>query len=194
MDFLNKGLSQVSELFRSMTPGARIVAGLLTTVVVVSLAFLVQRQAAGPDELLMAGQQFSPSELNAMEAAFGKANLSSWEIEGGRIRIPSGQRGAFMGALADAGALPSEFNSHLRKALDQGGLFVSRKEREERLKIAMQDELGMILRNMKGIEKASVIYDVAQKRGLSDLVVATASVSVKPIGGQPLAPEQVQNI
>jgi flagellar M-ring protein FliF len=194
MDFLNKGMSQIGELFRSMTPGARIVAGLLALVVVVSLAFLVQRQAAGPDEHLMAGQEFSPSELNAMEAAFGKANLSGWVIDGGRIRIPSGQRGAFMGALADAGALPSEFNSHLRKALDQGGLFVSRKEREERLKIATQEELAMILRNMKGIEKASVIYDVAKKGGLSDSVVATASVSVKPVGGQPLAADQVQNI
>ena len=112
---------------------------------------------------LMAGQQFSPAELNAMEAAFGKANLSGWTIDGGRIRIPSGQRGAFMGALADSPALPSEFGSHLRKALDQGGLFVSRKEREERLKIATQEELADILRNMKGIEKASVIYDVAKK-------------------------------
>src|SRR5688572_28449679 len=112
MDFLNKGMLQVAELFRSMTPAARIVAGLLLAIVVISLAFLVRQQAAGPDELLMAGQQFAPAELNAMEAAFGKANLAGWEIDGGRIRIPSGQRGAFMGALADAGALPSEFGSH----------------------------------------------------------------------------------
>jgi flagellar M-ring protein FliF len=194
MDFLNKGLSQVAELFRSMTPGARIVAGLLLAVVVISLAFLVRQQAAGPDEMLMAGQQFAPAELNAMEAAFGKANLTGWQIDGGRIRIPSGQRGAFMGALADGGALPNEFGSHLRKALDQGGLFVSRKEREERLKIATQQELAEILRNMKGIERASVIYDIAAKRSLSSGFVATASVSVKPIGGQPLDAGQVRNI
>ena len=41
MDFLNKAIAQLSELFRSMTPGARITAGLLLAVVVISVAVIV---------------------------------------------------------------------------------------------------------------------------------------------------------
>ena len=42
MDFLNKAIAQLSDLFRSMTPGARITAGLLLAVVVVSMGYLFQ--------------------------------------------------------------------------------------------------------------------------------------------------------
>ena len=53
MDFLNKGLSQVAELFRSMTPAARIVAGLLAgVVVIVSLAFLVPAACRRPGRII----------------------------------------------------------------------------------------------------------------------------------------------
>src|SRR5262245_2453987 len=152
MDFLNKGLTQVGDVFRSLTPGARIVAALLVGVIVVGVGYLVQQRAAGPDEFLMAGQQFTPTELNAMEAAFGKATLSGGEVDGGRIRVPRGQRGAFMGALADGGALPADFGSHLNKAYDHGSVFAGKAEREGRLKIAIQEELAMIIRNMRGVE------------------------------------------
>ena len=48
MDFLNKSIAQVSELFRSMTPGARLTAGLLLAVVVVSMGYLFRQGTAGP--------------------------------------------------------------------------------------------------------------------------------------------------
>ena len=44
MDFLNKAFAQLSDLFRSMTPAARITAGLLLAVVVVSLVYLFRYQ------------------------------------------------------------------------------------------------------------------------------------------------------
>ena len=51
MDFLNKSFAQLSELFRSMTPGARITTGLLLAVVVVSMGYLFRQSAAGPGGL-----------------------------------------------------------------------------------------------------------------------------------------------
>ncbi len=44
MDFLNKALAQFSDLFRSMTPGGRITAGLLLVVAVVSVGYLFQHR------------------------------------------------------------------------------------------------------------------------------------------------------
>src|SRR5690349_8530908 len=101
MDFVNKTFAQLSDLLKSMTPGARITTGLLLLVVVVSLAFLFQHQTSTPDAYLMGGEPFAPSQFGAMEAAFHKAGLNGYEIDGSRIKVPRGQQAAYMAALAD---------------------------------------------------------------------------------------------
>src|SRR5688572_25740991 len=113
MDFLNTSYAQISDLFRSMTVGARITAGLLLAVVVVSLSWLFQHQATGGRVELFDGQSFSASELNAMEAAFAQAGLSGYEVHRSQIRIPRSQQAAYVAALADAKALPAQWNQFL---------------------------------------------------------------------------------
>ena len=194
MDFLNQTFAQVRDLFHSMTPGARITAGLLLAVVVVSLGFLFRQQVTGGEAYLMGGEPFSAGQLPAMEAAFAKANLSDYELEGNRIRVPRGQQAAYMGALADAGALPQNFGAILQKALEIDSPFMSKTDKLERLKAAKQSELALILRSMQGIENASVIYDVKRRQGLNREEIATASVNVKPLGNEPLAPERIPMI
>src|ERR1051325_4955771 len=107
MDFLNRAIAQITDLFRSMTPGARITAGLLLTVVVVSLAYLFNHQTSSPDAFLMGGESIATSQLPAVEAAFGKAKLSGYEIDAShRIRVPAAQKAAYMAALVDGNAMP----------------------------------------------------------------------------------------
>lgn len=194
MDFVNKTFSQVADLFRSMTPGARLTAGLLLAAVVVSLGYLFTHQLSGGDAYLLGGQPFSAHELPAMEAAFGKAGLGNYTVEGNRIRIPRGQQAAYMGALADAGALPADFHKYLTDATANVGPFTSRPQQEEMIKIARQKELALIIRSMQGIENAAVHYDTQKKGGLNKGTVTTASVSVKPRGSQPLDERQVPMI
>ena len=52
MDFLNKAFAQLNDLFRSMSPGGRVTAGLLLVVAVVSVGYLFQTQVTGGDEYL----------------------------------------------------------------------------------------------------------------------------------------------
>jgi flagellar M-ring protein FliF len=113
---LNKSLAQLSELFRSMTPGARITAGLLLAVVVVSLGYLFRQSTTGPDAFLFGGQALSDGELNRIEAALGRANVT-WVRENNRVRVPSGQQTTALGAIADADALPMNFNTILEDSL-----------------------------------------------------------------------------
>ena len=49
-------------------------------------------------------------------AAFSKAHLEGYVIEGSKIRVPHGQQAAYMGALADAKALPANFGSYFTHA------------------------------------------------------------------------------
>ena len=80
MDFLNKAYAQIADLFRTMTPGARITAGLLLVVVVVSLGYLFNSQISGPSADLMHGVPIPPNEMPKMLAAFDKANLNGAKI------------------------------------------------------------------------------------------------------------------
>jgi flagellar M-ring protein FliF len=195
MDFLNKTFAQAADLFRSMTPGARITAGLLAVLVVISLGYLFQHQTAGPDAFLMNGEPVPASCLPAMEAAFAKANLSTYTIDGARIRVPRGQQGAYMAALAEGKALPPNFGSALAKALDAGSMFESPEKGRERRKTALQEELSLILRSMNGIENAFVLFDTEPRGGLgNNEKLVTASVSVKPLGTENLDESRVSAI
>jgi flagellar M-ring protein FliF len=193
MDFLNKSLAQVSELFRSMTPGARITAGLLLAVVVISLGYLFKQGTAGPDAFLFGGEMLHDSELTRIEAALGKQTIT-WEREGNRIRVPAGQQSAALAAISDAGALPRNFNDILEKALDKGGPLESGVATRERLKIAKQQQLTEIVRAHDWVEDAVVIYDEQAPRGLSGTKQVTGSVSVRPALGEVLDPRRAKRL
>ncbi len=194
MDFLNRALAQLSDLFRSMTPGARLASALLLGVAVISLGFLFNTQVAGTDAYLMGGERFAASELPAMEAAFAKAGLAAYEVEGNRVRVPRGQQSAYMGALADAGALPSNFGDLLMRAVGESNPFHTSSQREELLKVAKQKELANIVRAMSGIENAAVFFDEKPKPGLRRDKLLSASVIVKPQGSMPLDDNRVPMI
>lgn len=184
MDFLNNAIKQISDLFRTMTPGARITAGLLLAVVVVSLGYLFQQGTAGPDVFLFGGEYLPESQLNQITAAIAQAGLSGYEQQGNRIRVPAGQQAAYLAAVADAGALPPNFNKILEDALDKGGPLESRQAIQQRLKIAKQQTLSQIIKAMYWVQDAVVLYDEQQPRGLSSNRHVTGSVSVQPIVGE----------
>lgn len=191
MEFLNQALTQLKDLFRSMTPGARITTALLMAAVGISLVYLFNYRGTAADLYLMNGEPLAPSQLPAMEAAFAKAGLNTYQFEGTRIRIPRGQQNAYMAALAENNALPENYGSILDKALGNVNPWVDRQQRDQLLKAAKQKQLETIIRSMTGIQSAYVIYDFDTKRGFQKENVATASVNVTPAGGQTLSDGQV---
>ena len=194
MDFLNKAFAQLSELFRSMSPGARLTSALLLAMVLVSGGFLFNHQVTGGDAYLLEGQHFSTAELQTIESAFGQAGLNSYDIDAGRVRVPRSQRAKYLAALVDANAMPAHFGSHFDAAVSRPSPFTSKAQQEAMIKNAVQKDLSAIISQMKGVETASVLYDVQKKGGLKLETTTTASVSVKPIGDSPLPSDQVPKI
>jgi flagellar M-ring protein FliF len=186
MDFLNQAAAQFNNLFRSMSPGARIVAGLLFAAIVVSLAFLVNHQWTGPDSYLMGGEPISPDEINNITGVLGQAGLTDFVVEGGRIRVPRGLEATYTAALLDKGALPGAFGSYLQKAVSESGTFSSKIQRAQASKVAMQIDLARIIRKMRGISNAVVLYNVQEGRGFKDETKYSASVSVETTGSMQL--------
>ncbi|MDZ7619335.1 MAG: flagellar M-ring protein FliF C-terminal domain-containing protein [Patescibacteria group bacterium] len=195
MDFLNKAFAHVSDLFRSMTPGARITTGLLLAAIVVGISFLFRYQGTGPEVDLFSGTPIASTQVAQIEAAFAKKGLNDYEVDGNRIRIPRGQRDAYLAAVAEARALPPNFETWFDDALDGTSSFSSRDERETRLKLAKQKTLAMIIGQMSGIESASVIYDIDVNRyTLNRNRTITATAAVKPMGNEQLNESQVASI
>jgi flagellar M-ring protein FliF len=194
MDFLNKTFAQIKSLFESMTPGARITAGLLLAVVVVSVTFLFRQGVGGSNEYLLGGRPLSSSEIGAIEAAFAKANLSDYRVDGNRIMIPRGEKAAYIGAMADGQALPADFNVFLDEAISSGSPFESRDQRDARMKNARQKELALIIRSWLDIDSAAVQFDATKSSGFSRKQEFTAMVAVRPSGSSELDEERVRGI
>jgi hypothetical protein len=116
---------------------------------------LFNTRLAGGDTYLLGGRSFSAGELVAIQGAFGKANLGGYEIDGARVRIPTGQQAVYMGALADAEALPMSFGDHWTRAISGSNPFESSQQQEKRLRIAKQEELGTWIREMRGTRRSS---------------------------------------
>jgi len=194
MDFLNKALLQLRELFESMTIGSRITSGLLLVVIVISLGYLFVNGVSGPSAYLMDGASFSPKELDAMEAAFAKSGLDDYVREGGRVRVPRNRQITYMAALADANALPSDVSDILPNALNSTNPFQTKDHQKAVFSVATQRMVGQIISSMKGIENAWVMHDTQPKGGLKRDEIKKATVYVKPSGNQNLDPALANSI
>lgn len=194
MDWWSKLLEQGKELFGPMPVGMRITTAFLFAVLVVSVGMLFFYRPSGPQVYLLGGESFSASELAAMEAAFAQENLRGYEIVAGRVRVPSSRQNDFVAALAKHNALPANFGQILDRALDRGSPYEPRDRRQERIKNAKQLVLSQFISSMRGIERAMVMYDVAERGGLNRERLTTAAVIVKPEGNAPLDPALAQSI
>src|SRR5687767_11234347 len=111
-----------------------------------------------------------------MEAAFSEAGLGGYQVTGTQDSNTRNQQAAYVAALAEGKALPMNWNDYLVQALDSGNVFSDSKEREERLHIAKQQELSLVLRNLPGVQNATVHYDRQKKAAFGKQSAATASV------------------
>jgi len=186
MNFLNTATTQLRDLLQSMTPGGRILAGLLLAVVFVSLGFLFQQRAAAPDVYLFGGKHLPTSQLDRIEAAIAKRGLSGQQREGNRIRVPAGKKHEYLAAVAEEGALPRNFHDPMENTLREGGIWESRDRTRQRFQIAKTETLSEIVRAMNWVEDAIVIYDEQPASGWNRPKQVTGSVNVQPLPGESL--------
>ena len=158
-------------------------------------AWLLRDRPISEEVELLPGTVLPSSELAIVEAAFDRAQLADHRTEAGRIWVPRQRQSAYMRALVDAEALPREFGSSLRRALERNSPWQSRAVQQEMLRVAVQEELAHVICSMPGIERAAVLYDVDDRTaGLATAPEPTASVNVRTQPGAELEPDRVQAI
>ncbi len=194
MNSFQKSITHLIALTRTMTLQTRMVVALVLALIVISAAYLLNVGISGDRVYLFGDVSVPPHQIISMQAAFAKAGLNEATIEGERIRVPRGQQSQYLGALADAEALPRNFGDTLRKMLESNSPFSSKKQQEEKMKFAMQEELSQLVSRMNGVEWATVMYDVQPPSFPHNKREVRPCVTVKSRGSTALTPEQVQRI
>ena len=195
MDFLNKAYGQVSDLFKSMTPAARLTTGLLVVAIGISLVFLFRQQTETADELLFGGRTLTNEEIASMSAALSQADLNGWDTEGNRLRVPRGQRHTYIAALVENNALPQDAGSAWEKMFTEHSPFENRKMGELRTRYALEKDLAFTIREFSGIEKASVkIQEIMNDATFPPRPIRRAAVTVNATGTASLDANQIRMI
>jgi flagellar M-ring protein FliF len=194
MDFVNKSFTQAADLLKSMTPAARITTALLLAVIVMSLLFLVRQKTDRADEYLFGGQDLSPAEVAALEAAFADKGLNAWEVAGNRIRVPHSQRHLYIAAAQAAQALPETPNTAWDNMFTRDNPLKSQQIRELEARRALERSLASTLEEMVGIDVARVQIQEVETGEFPRLRERRCLASVKATGNIPLAVKQVESI
>ena len=186
-----------SRAVRRVTPAQMVAFGLIAAAVGWGI-WLVRERPVNEEVELLPGTVLPSSEMAIVEAAFDRAQLVDHRTEDGRVWVPRIRQSAYMRALVDAEALPREFGSSLRRALESNSPWQSRAVQEEILRVAVQEELAHVICSMPGIERAAVLYDVEERGGLDGSLAAaprrTASVNIRTQPDAELEPARVQAI
>lgn len=192
MDFVQSASALIVERVRAMGPAARMVAIGALMLIVLGAAWLYTRRP--PEAYLMGGQSFSAAQLGNMEAAFGKAGLADYRIQGDRLRVPLGQQAKYMAALADAGAMPRDSGEYLRSAVNTGSFMISGSRQQAQIDVARQSELQLAVRRMPGVNDAAVLIGEETRRGFPPEKIVTASVSIEPAGPSAVSESTIEAI
>lgn len=179
---------------RSLLTPSRLLAVAFIAVSAVSAAWIVREEPALGRVALLSGTPLPASELALMEAAFDRANLTDYSIEAGRILVPKHRQSAYMRALVDAGALPKEFGGSLRRALESNSPWQSKSLQQEQRRVAIQEELALVICSMPGIRRASVLYDSEERPGVGGGREKTASVNIETEDEASMSPERIRAI
>lgn len=193
MNWINSVGNQFRELFASMTPSSRIMAGLMLAVVVVSLGWITMQGSSGEFEYLFGGRDFSESELSAWEAAFSDAQLREFDRVGKRMKVPAGQKDLYLKALSNAKMLPKDFDSYMNEALTKGSPFDPNSLIDKRTVFAKEQRLTHMIQSLQGIDQAYVNYD-EQRSGFGRKTDRVCSIAVRGLAGNPVPPAQLRNI
>ncbi len=193
MNPLNQITKQISELIASMTPSARIMAGLLFATIVISLGWIVSVQQTTSYEYLLGGGPMNEEQLLRIEQAFGDAGLADYEREGLRIKIPRTNKDVYLKAISAADAFPASWHRDIEKSLTTNNPFVSSDSLLSGIDAAREKELARIIERIPSIEFAAVEYD-EHRQGFARKVERTASVNVQSNSPKPIDKNLLRSI
>ncbi len=140
----------------------------------------IRRLADRRLEPLLGERVLKTQELADVESALISAGLADYRIVGGRVLVPAGLRSRYTQALLKQQALPKTHGQIMSEAVAEGSFLEPREQRQNRLLVASERAMSLILREMEGIDDAAVHYDVATTGGLHPTKEIKAMAAIRP--------------
>lgn len=194
MDFLSQTGRQWMAQWQHAPAAPRWVLGILLVLGGMAAAAAISWPRSELREVLFDGVEFSRSELTAMEAAFGKAQLNDARIVGRTIEVPQHTKHLYLKALHDHQATPATFFSYSQRSLASDSPFTSPRQRDALTKLAKEQELALMLRKIAGIEEASVQFEDVDLGGFPRRKQRQATAAVRAAEGRTLERHVVRAI
>jgi len=186
MNKLQETWNQIRDLYAGMPPGTRVVAVLLTAVLLVSLLFLVlpgKGMPSAPKNTFLYGDYvFSQSEQMAVISALGSAGLKDHDWEGYRLKVPVKKAELYAAALSKAKVVPQDVTDILVDTAQNTSPLITQADRNDKKFAAMLQATSRTIRKLNGVEDASVTGDSSKiLKDLKHQRQQTFSVTVLPM-------------
>ncbi len=176
MERLRLAADRIREQLGRLTVSQKLVVGSMAVVLLLTL-FVVKQYTATPDLVpLLPGA--SAEDAANVENHLRISNVS-YEMQDGQIMVPPGQHRVVLAQLAERGMMPADTRLTFDQLVDKQSWTQTTLQTRQMGTIARQNELALVIAQMTGISRASVIMDVPERRSLGKADrTPTASVTI----------------
>ena len=177
MAALQKAIAQVLARLRDINTSQRIALLLGGALVAVSLLWLVQ-WAATPELVPLLDQDLKPEEVALIRSGLEAMN-ERFEVRANRVLVRSGaNRQALLAQLQQQEKLPANTSAGFAALVKQSDPWISMEESNRRWTYALQKELELVLRQLNGVQSASVFLNLGTHRNSFSRTQPASSASV----------------
>lgn len=176
MERFREAAAFIGEQMGKLTASQRMLIASL--VVMMLMTLFVVRQYTGEPPLAPLFPNATAEESARVETFLRASNID-YKVEGADIMVDPARHRWVQAQLAQQGALPADNTMYFEDMIAQQSWTKTTEQTRQMNTIARQNELALIISNMGGIDRASVIMDVPMRRALGAADKApTASVTV----------------
>ena len=193
METLRQIRDQSFSMFGDMRPHQRLTFVALALVVLAPFAWLIFASQNNAYVPLQWGAQFDSEKLHQAEQALIERGLSDFQTVGQSSQVPAEKADEYNAALLSTGNWSPHAVDEREQALKELSIFTPREHFQAHMDVHLQKDVSRILRSIKGIRTASVLWTRA-KEGYRNIGKDKASVYATPSGAEPLSSRLIQSL
>lgn len=188
-----RALGEIGRFWKALSLRERIILGFLAAAVVAFVAAIVL-WAGRPEYTILVSGASDDEVKEVVRILDGKGEEYRLE-DGGRVLVRAERKPLLAAELAQHGAVPGEKILGFADILERDTFYTTRDRRRLMMRIALQNELSLMIANLRGIERASVL--IKDGRGadiFGEGKPAGASISIVPVAGGRLSNQLVKAV
>lgn len=183
MEALRRVIARINTQLSDLTASQRLAIGLCVVVICGSFIWLV-RWSAQPELVRLLEEPMTVEQLATAREALPAGKI---KVAGSYILVHPSDRHELFWQLQGAGGLPEDTSVTFAKLIEDDSPFRPESENHFRRRVALQNELAMVIASSKMIRSAEVfITDSSDRRINSPNTMPTASIQVTMAGSRQL--------